>query len=83
MNCPQCGLPMEEGRLHTQKYPAWTQGEPGLFRRAKVRLEIGPPEDDSTSVFTRDPFPAFPGAMLCRPCGLVCFSGKLIENSPQ
>lgn len=80
MNCPGCGGPMEEGVLHTQKYPAWTQGEPGLFRRPRARVEIGPAGDDDTSVFTRDPFPSFPGAMLCRNCGVVCFSGKIIDK---
>lgn len=81
MDCPCCGGPMEEGDLHTQKYPSWTQGTIGLFRGADVRVEIGPIGDDDASVFTRDPFPTFPGAMLCRSCGLVCFSGKLIEKT--
>lgn len=80
MNCPQCGRPMEEGDLHTQKYPSWTQGKSGCFRGPSVQVEIGPADDDDTSMFTRNPFPTFPGAMLCRSCGLVCFSGKLIEK---
>lgn len=80
MNCPNCGKPMEEGDLHTQKYPSWTQGKIGLFRGAGVRVEVGPTGDDDASMFTRDPFPTFPGAMLCRDCGLVCFTGKLIEK---
>ena len=39
--------------------------------------------DDATSAFTRDPFPEFPHAMLCRGCGLVAFPGNLIENSKK
>jgi len=81
MNCPKCGLPMEEGDLHTQKYPFWTQQALGFFRGPTDTVTIGPTDDDDTSMFTRDPFPTFPGAMLCRGCGLICFSGKLIEKS--
>lgn len=81
MNCPQCGRPMEEGSLHTQKYPSWTQGKPGFFRGPSVRVEIGPVGGDTASMFTRDPFPTFPGAGLCRACGLICFTGTLIDKS--
>ena len=62
MKCPKCGLLMEEGTMHTQKYPFWTQQE--------LR-------------FTRDPFPEFPHAMLCRACGLVTFLCNLIEKSKK
>ena len=31
MNCPKCGRPMEEGTLHTHKYPFWTQEELRFF----------------------------------------------------
>lgn len=81
MNCPKCGLPMEEGSLHTQKYPFWTQQDPRFFHGPSDKVEIGPVDDDDTSMFTRNPFPTFSQAMLCRTCGLVCFSGKLIEKS--
>ena len=81
MNCPKCGLSMEEGALHTQKYPFWTQQELRFFRGPTDKIEIGPVNDDDTSMFTRDPFPTFHQAMLCRACGLVCFSGKLIEKT--
>ncbi len=81
MNCPKCGLPMEEGDLHTQKYPFWTQQELGFFRSPDYLVEIGPLDDGGASMFPRDPFPTFPGATLCKSCGLVCFSGKLTEKS--
>lgn len=81
MNCPQCGFPMEEGTLHTQKYPFWTRQALRVFRGPDDKVEIGPPDEDAPSVFLRDPFPSFPGAMLCRACGMVCVPGKLIEKS--
>ncbi len=81
MNCPKCGKEMEEGNLHTQKYPFWTQQKLGFFRGPSDQVSIGPVGDDDTSMFTRDVFPTFPGAMLCRDCGLICFTGKLIEKS--
>ena len=31
MKCPKCGLLMEEGTMHTQKYPFWTQQELRFF----------------------------------------------------
>lgn len=46
-------------------------------------VELGPIGDDTTSVFTRDPFPEFPHAMLCRECGLVTFPCSLIETSKK
>lgn len=81
MNCPKCGKEMVEGNLHTRNYPFWTQQEPGFFRGVTDKVEVGPVDDDDTSMFTRDVFPTFPGAMLCRDCGMVCFSGKLIEKA--
>ena len=83
MKCPNCGKEMEEGTLHTRTYPFWTQQELRLFRGPTDRVEIGPIGDDTASVFTRDPFPEFPHAMLCRGCALVAFSGNLIENSKK
>ena len=83
MNCPNCGAPMEEGTLHTQKYPFWTQRELRFLRGPADQVTIGPPDDDAPSVWLRDPFPAFPGATLCRSCGLVCFSGRLIVKTPE
>lgn len=80
MNCPGCGGPMEEGNLHTHKYPFWTQEELRFFRGPAYQVSIGPVDDDAVSMFTRDPFPTFRGAMLCRNCGLICFTGKLIEK---
>lgn len=83
MNCPKCGRPMEEGTLHTHKYPFWTQEELRFFKGPSDQVEIGPLDEDAPSVFLRDPFPSFPGAMLCRDCGTVCFSGQLIEKSKK
>ena len=57
---------MEEGTLHTRNYPFWTQQELRFFRAPTDTVELGPIGDDTTSVFTRDPFPEFPHAMLCR-----------------
>ena len=81
MNCPKCGKPMEEGTMHTRNYPFWTQQELGFFRVPADAVELGPHGDDTTSMFTRDPFPAFPHAMLCRDCGLAVFPCSLIEKS--
>lgn len=46
-------------------------------------VELGPHGDDTTSMFTRDPFPQFPHTMLCRHCGLVTFLCNLIEKSKK
>ena len=55
MKCPKCGLLMEEGTMHTQKYPFWTQQELRFFHSPTDMVELGPPGDDTTSMFTRDP----------------------------
>ena len=95
VKCPNCGKDMEEGTLHTRNYPFWTQQELRFFRaptdtvelrffRAPTdTVELGPIGDDTTSVFTRDPFPEFSHAMLCRECGLVTFPCSLIETSKK
>ena len=62
MNCPNCGNVMEKGFMHTQKYPFWTQQELRFFKSPTDLVELGPLDDDDTSVFTRDPFPEFPDA---------------------
>ena len=80
MNCPNCGKEMEAGALHTRNYPFWTQQELRFFRGPTDKVDLGPLDDDDTSMFTRDPFPTFSGAMLCRGCGLVTFPCKLIEK---
>lgn len=56
MKCPKCGLLMEEGTMYTQKYPFWTQQELRFFHSPTDMVELGPPGDDTTSMFTRDPF---------------------------
>ena len=63
-----------------KKNPFWTRQELRFFRGPTDKVEIGPAGDDDTSMFTRDPFPTFPGAGLCRACGLICFPGTLIEK---
>ena len=68
VKCPNCGKDMEEGTLHTRNYPFWTQQELRFFRAPTDTVELGPIGDDTTSVFTRDPFPEFSHAMLCREC---------------
>ena len=83
MNCPHCGTKMEQGHLHTEKYPFWTQQELRFFRAPSDVVEIGPLGDDTTSVFTRDPFPTFRDAYLCRACGMVAFSANLIEKKQK
>ena len=83
MKCPKCGLLMEEGTMHTQKYPFWTQQELRFFHSPTDMVELGPLGDDTTSMFTRDPFPEFPHTMLCRACGLVTFPCNLIEKSKK
>ena len=57
-----------------------------LVRWGELRgdvVELGPHGDDTTSMFTRDPFPQFPHTMLCRHCGLVTFPCNLIEKSKK
>lgn len=83
MNCPKCGAAMEEGTLHTQKYPFWTQRELRFFWSPDDQVVIGPPDSEGASGALPDPFPSFPGAMLCRNCGLICFTGKLIEKAKK
>ena len=83
MNCPKCGKEMESGNLHTQKYPFWTRQELRFFRGPTDQVDLGPLDDDDTSMWTRDPFPTFSGAMLCRGCGLVTFPCKLIEKGKR
>ena len=36
MKCPKCGLLMEEGTMHTQKYPFWTQQELRFFTAPRI-----------------------------------------------
>lgn len=60
MNCPKCGKEMLRGSMHTQKYPFWTQQELRFFKAPTDLVELGPLDDDDTSVFTRDPFRSFP-----------------------
>ena len=83
MRCPKCGGELEEGTLHARTYPFWTQQELRFFRSPTDVVELGPHGDDDTSMFTRDPFPEFPHAMLCRACGLVAFPCKLIDKSKK
>ena len=83
MRCPNCGKEMEQGTMHTQKYPYWTQQELRFFRSPTGLVELGPHGDDTTSVFTRDPFPSFPGTFLCRDCELVTFLCHFIEKSKK
>ena len=80
MRCPKCGGELEEGTLHTRNYPFWTQQELRAFRAPTDLVELGPPGEDAPSPFLRDPFPEYPGAMLCRACGLVCFPCRLLEK---
>ena len=42
MNCPKCGLLMEEGTMHTQKYPFWTQQELRFFRSPTDVVKLAP-----------------------------------------
>ena len=83
VKCRNCGKDMEEGTLHTRNCPFWTQQELRFFRAPTDTVELGPIGDDTTSVFTRDPFPEFSHAMLCRECGLVTFPCSLIETSKK
>ena len=69
--------------MHTHKYPFWTQEELKFFRAPADVVELGPHRDDTSSMFTRDPFPEFPHAMLCRECGLVTFPCNLIEKAKK
>ena len=41
MKCPKCGLLMEEGTMHTQKYPFWTQQELRFFHSPTDMVELG------------------------------------------
>ena len=80
MNCPKCGKEMTRGTMHTRYYPFWTQQELKFFSRPTDQIDLNPLGGDNTSMFTRDPFPEYPDAMLCRDCGLVCFPCLLIEK---
>ena len=83
MNCPKCGKEMLRGSLHTQKYPFWTQQELRFFKAPTDQIDLGPLDDDDTSMFTRDPFPEFSDTELCRECGLVVFPCKMIEKKAE
>ena len=55
-----------------------------MLRKAPTDLvELGPLDDDDTSVFTHDPFPEFPDAEICQECGLVVFPCKMIEKKAE
>lgn len=54
-----------------------------VFKAPTDLVELGPLDDDDTSMFTRDPFPEFPDAELCRKCGLVVFPCKMIEKKAE
>ena len=83
MNCPNCGKAMEKGFMHTQKYPFWTQQELRFFKGPTDQVDLGPIGDDTTSMFTRDPFPEFPDTMICRDCQLVVFRCNMIDKSKR
>ena len=84
LKCPSCGQEMERGTMHTRYYPFWTQQEElGLFFGPKDQVDLSPLDADNTSLFTRDPFPEYPDAMLCRGCGLVCFPCRPLEKHPR
>lgn len=61
----------------------WTQQELRFFKAPTDLVELGPLDDDDTSVFTRDPFPEFPDAEICQECGLVVFPCKMIEKKAE
>ena len=69
--------------MHTRNYPFWTQQELGCFRGPEDKVDLSPLDADNTSMFTRDPFPEYSDAMLCRECGLVCFPCRLLEKRPR
>ena len=81
MNCPKCGKEMLRGSMHTQKSPFWTQQKLRFFKGPTDKIELGPIGDDTTSVFTRNPFPKFPDTEICRACGLVVFPCRMIDES--
>lgn len=83
MNCPQCGRPMEEGTMHTQKYPFWTQQELRFFRGPTDVVELGPHGDRYHQYVYPGPVSPFPHTMLCRTGGLVTFPVNLIEKSKK
>ena len=83
MKCPKCGLLMEEGTMQHAKISLLDPAGIAVFHSPTDMVELGPPGDDTTSMFTRDPFPEFPHAMLCRACGLVTFLCNLIEKSKK
>ncbi len=80
MNCPKCGKEMLCGSMHTQKYPYWTQQALRVFKSPTDLVELGPLDDDDTSIFTRDPFPEFPDTEICQECGLVVFPCKMLTR---
>ena len=54
-----------------------------FFKAPTDLVELGPLDDDDTSVFTHDPFPEFPDAEICQECGLVVFPCKMIEKKAE
>ena len=81
MKCPNCGNEMETGVLRTDKYPCWTQQkELPIFRKPKDLVTLRPVDDEAVSLLTRDPFPEYPEAMLCRGCGLAAFPCKVMKE---
>ena len=70
--CPCCGCrtfpaPREEAMAYICPVCLWEN-------------DVFDPGEDAPSPFLRDPFPEYPGAMLCRACGLVCFPCRLLEK---
>ena len=63
--------------------PLLDAAELRFFKAPTDLVELGPLDDDDTSVFTRDPFPEFPDAEICQECGLVVFPCKMIEKKAE
>ena len=82
MKCLSAAFLWKKG-LCTRKISLLDQQELRFFHSPTDMVELGPLGDDTTSMFTRDPFPEFPHAMLCRACGLVTFLCNLIEKSKK
>lgn len=81
MNCPSCGETMEEGFLRTHHYPTWTQqAEMPIFRAPKDLLYCKPLDDEAVSAMTADVYPEYPGACLCRRCGLAVFPCAIVDK---
>lgn len=54
-----------------------------VFKGPADKIDLDPIGDDTTFMFTRDPFPEFPDTMIFRDCRLAVFRCNMIDKNKK